>query len=379
MKIPLVNLQRQHEAFRAEIREAMDRVVDGGDFILGREVTAFENEFAAYCRAKHCIGVGNGLDALTISLKAIGVGPGDEVITTANTFVATALAIHHAGATPVLVDHDPETYNLDPRRLPAAITPRTKAILPVHLFGQPADMDAIGAFAAEHGLDVIEDACQAHGARFNGRRAGTLGRIAAFSFYPGKNLGGLGDAGAIVTDDDTLADGIRAVRNYGSKVKYHHTVRGFNSRLDSLQAAVLRVKLRHLDRWNAIRRERAERYRELLSETELVLPTVSDGIEHVFHLFAIECHDRDAVLQRLREQGIDAGIHYPIPIHLQPAFGEHCVVPRPLPEAERSAKELLSLPLCPFITELEVDTVAAAVIEAVESATKTESRLVPCG
>jgi len=379
MKIPLVNLKRQHEALRQEIRSAMDRVVDTGDFILGREVTAFEEEFAGYCGAKHCIGVGNGLDALTIAMKAIGVGAGDEVITTANTFVATALAIHHTGATPVLVDHDPETYNLDPRRLPAAMTSRTKAILPVHLFGQPADMAAIGAIAAEHGIEVIEDACQAHGARFDGRRAGTLGRAAAFSFYPGKNLGGLGDGGAIVTDDDGLAEGIRAVRNYGSRVKYHHTVRGFNSRLDSVQAAVLRVKLRHLDEWNSIRRQRAERYRELLSETELVLPTVSDGIEHVFHLFAVECHDRDTVLQRLRDRGIDAGIHYPIPIHLQPAFGEHCVIPRPLPESERSAKELLSLPLCPFITELEVDTVARAVIEAVAAPTHAGARLVPCG
>lgn len=379
MKIPLVNLKRQHDALATEIRAAMDRVVETGDFILGREVTAFENEFAAYCGAKHCVGVGNGLDALTIALKAVGVGPGGEVITVANTFVATALAIHHAGATPVLVDHDPETYNLDPRRLSAAITQRTKAILPVHLFGQPADMDAINAIADEHGLTVIEDACQAHGSRYKGRRAGTLGRVAAFSFYPGKNLGALGDAGAIVTDDDALADGIRAVRNYGSRVKYHHTVRGFNSRLDSLQAAVLRVKLRHLDAWNETRRQRAAQYRELLAETDLVLPAVSDDVEHVFHLFAVECHDRDTVLQTLRDQGIDAGIHYPIPIHLQPAFGEHCIIPRPLPEAERSSQEILSLPLCPFITESEVDTVVQATLNALQSPRSANERLMPCG
>jgi dTDP-4-amino-4,6-dideoxygalactose transaminase len=379
MRIPLVNLKRQHDALAADIRAAMDRVVETGDFILGREVTAFENEFAAFCGAKHCIGVGNGLDALTIALKAVGVGPGDEVITVANTFVATALAIHHAGATPVLVDHDPESYNLDPRRLAAAITQRTKAILPVHLFGQPADMDAINAIADEQGLTVIEDACQAHGSRYKGRRAGSLGRVAAFSFYPGKNLGALGDAGAIVTDDDALADGIRAVRNYGSRVKYHHTVRGFNSRLDSLQAAVLRVKLRHLDAWNETRRQRAARYRELLAETDLVLPAVSDDVEHVFHLFAVECHDRDTVLQTLRERGIDAGIHYPIPIHLQPAFGAHCVIPRPLPEAERSAKEILSLPICPFITELEVDMVAQGVLSALDRTSAPAELLMPCG
>lgn len=378
MRIPLVNLQRQHEALRGEIRAAIDRVVETGDFILGREVTAFEHEFAAFCGARHCIGVGNGLDALTIALQAVGVGRGDEVITVANTFVATALAIHHAGATPVFVDHDPNTYNLDPRRLSSAITQRTKAILPVHLFGRPADMDAINAIAAEHGLAVIEDACQAHGARYQGRRVGTLGRAAAFSFYPGKNLGALGDAGAIVTNDNELAEGVRAARNYGSRVKYHHTVRGFNSRLDSVQAAVLRVKLRHLDAWNETRRQRAARYRDLLLDADVALPTLPADAEHVFHLFAIECHERDTVLHRLRDRGIDAGIHYPIPIHLQPAFSEHCRVPRPLPESQRSARELLSLPLCPFITEPEIDTVARAVIEAVEAPTRVEPQLVPC-
>jgi len=379
MRIPLVNLQRQHQTLRSEIRAAIDHVVDRGDFVLGREVSAFEHEFAAFCGAKHCIGVGNGLDALTIALKGVGVGRGDEVITVANTFIATALAIHHAGATPVLVDHDPNTYNLDPRRLSSAITPRTKAVLPVHLFGRPADMDAINAIAAEHGLAVIEDACQAHGARYQGRRVGTLGRAAAFSFYPGKNLGALGDAGAVVTNDDELADGLRATRNYGSTVKYHHTVRGFNSRLDSLQAAVLRVKLRHLEAWNETRRQRAARYRDLLVDADVVLPTLPTDAEHVFHLFAIECQNRDTVLQRLRDRDIDAGIHYPIPIHLQPAFAEHCRVPRPLPESQRSARELLSLPLCPFITELEVDTVAQAVLEAVEQPTLAASQLIPCG
>ncbi len=367
MRVPLVNLQRQHEALREEIRAALDRVLDRGDFVLGREVTAFEQEFAVYCEARHCIGVGNGLDALTIALKGIGIGPGDEVITVANTFVATALAIHHAGGTPVLLDHERDTYNLDPRRLSSAITPRTKAIIPVHLFGRPADMDAIHTIANEHGLSVIEDACQAHGARYKGRRVGGLGRAAAFSFYPGKNLGALGDAGAIVTNDDELAERIRATRNYGATVKYHHTVRGFNSRLDSVQAAVLRVKLRHLDAWNATRRQLADRYREQLQGEGITTPAVSRDAEQVYHLFAIRCRDRDSVLERLHDQGIEAGVHYPIPIHRQPAFGDACRVPHPLPESERSCAELLSLPLCPFTTPQEVDFVADALMAATRS------------
>jgi dTDP-4-amino-4,6-dideoxygalactose transaminase len=365
-RIPLVNLQRQHDALRDEIRAAIDRVIERADFILGHEVTAFEQEFAAYCEAKHCIGVGNGLDALTLAIKGLGIGPGDEVITVANTFVATALAIQHTGATPVLVDHEPESYNLDPRRLTTAITSRTKAIIPVHLYGRPADMDAINAIASEHGLSVIEDACQAHGARYKGRRAGSLGRAAAFSFYPGKNLGALGDAGAIVTNDDELADWLRTTRNYGAKVKYHHALRGLNSRLDSIQAAVLRVKLPHLDDWNARRRQLADRYRRQLDGTGLTLPTESTDSEHVYHLFAVRCPDRDAVLKQLHDKGIDAGIHYPVPIHRQPAFGSQCIVPRPLPESENSATELLSLPLCPFIDQSEIDAVAEAVAKSLD-------------
>ncbi|MFH1110052.1 MAG: DegT/DnrJ/EryC1/StrS family aminotransferase [Planctomycetota bacterium] len=364
MSIPLVNLQRQHQALRNEIRDAIDRVIDRGDFILGREVTAFEEEFAAYCEAEHCIGVGNGLDALTLAIKGLGIGPGDEVITVANTFVATALAIQHTGATPVLVDHEPDGYNLDPRRLSAAITSRTKAIVPVHLYGQPAEMDAIQAIANEHGLSVIEDACQAHGARYKGRRVGSLGRAAAFSFYPGKNLGGLGDGGAVVTNDGDLAQWLRAARNYGSTVKYHHAIRGFNSRLDSIQAAVLRVKLRYLEEWNATRRHLAARYRELLSSADVTLPFESPDSEHVYHVFAVRCARRDEVLQYLHKRGIDAGIHYPVPIHRQPAFGRQCLVPRPPTQSETSCHELLSLPICPFITETEIEAVATATMKA---------------
>ncbi len=378
MRIPLVNLQRQHDALGDEIRGAIDRIIEHGDFILGNEVTAFEREFAAYCEAKHCIGVGNGLDALTLAIKGLGIGPGDEVITVANTFVATALAIQHTGAMPVLVDHDAESYNLDPRRLTAAITSRTRAIIPVHLFGQPADMDAINAIAIEHGLAVVEDACQAHGARYKGRRVGTLGRAAAFSFYPGKNLGALGDAGAVVTNDDPLADWLRTTRNYGAKVKYHHALRGLNSRLDSIQAAVLRVKLKHLDRWNAARRHLADCYRCSLTDAAVVLPPEPSRSDDVHHLFVVRCEDRDRVLKHLHKHGIDAGVHYPTPIHRQPAFGQECTLGGPLCESERSCSEILSLPLCPFTTEEEVATVSEALLEAL-APDPAECSAAPCG
>jgi dTDP-4-amino-4,6-dideoxygalactose transaminase len=259
--------------------------------------------------------------------------------------------------------------------LSSAITSRTKGIIPVHLYGQPADMGSICAIAEEHGLSVIEDVCQAHGARYKGRRTGTLGRAAAFSFYPGKNLGGLGDGGAIVTNDDDLAQWLRATRNYGSTVKYHHFVRGFNSRLDSIQAAVLRVKLRYLDEWNLRRRHLAGCYRELLSSADVALPVESPDCENVYHLFAVRCDRRDEVLQQLRDRGIDAGIHYPVPIHRQPAFGHQCVVPRPPTQTEASCEELLSLPICPFTTEAEVESVAEAFIDALAGSTAQAVRV----
>ncbi len=360
-RIPFVNLKRQHDELRDELRAAIDGVIDRGDFILGSQVELFEREFAAYCGVKHCVGIGNGLDALTLALAGLGVGAGDEVITPANTFIATALAIHRTGAAPVLVDHHPDTYNIDPRRLAAAVTSRTTAIVPVHLYGQPADMDPIRAFAAEHGLIVVEDAAQAHGASHNGRRCGSLARAAAFSFYPAKNLGAMGDAGAVVTDDEELARWIRCTGNYGSIVKNRHDIPGCNTRLDNIQAAILRVKLRHLDRWNETRRLLADRYRELLETSALVLPAKLLDVEHVHHLFVVRCPDRDALAKHLAEQGIATGMHYPIPIHHQPALKGRCLIPGPLPNADRFASQLLSLPICPYTTPDDVAEVAAAV------------------
>ena len=364
MSIPLVNLRRQHEALQSDLQAAVERAMGKGDFILGSEVAAFEEEFAAYCEAKHCVGVGSGLDALTLALKGVGIGPGDEVITTANTFIATALSIVHAGATPVLVDHDPQTYNLDPRTLTSAITSRTKAIVPVHLYGLPADMDTIRAIADEHGIVLIEDAAQAHGARYKGQRCGALGRAASFSFHPEQNLGAMGDGGAVVTDDDDLAQWLRAARHYGSHMKHRYSIRGFSSRLDNLQAAVLRVKLRHLDQWNRRRRELAHQYRDRLSGSGIVLPMERNDRQHVYHLFVVRSSMRDVLYDRLNDRGIGAGLHYPIPIHRQQALGRRCVVPRSLSHADRFCHELISLPLCPFLAEQEVDLIAQVVLEA---------------
>lgn len=368
MSIPLVNLQRQHEELHDELHEAIAGAIDRGDFILGSELEVFEREFADYCEVKHCIGVGSGLDALTLAMKGLGIGVGDEVITAGNTFIATALAIRNTGATPVLVDHDPQTYALDPQRVFAAVTQRTKAIVPVHLYGHPADMDSLRMIADEHGLLVVEDACQAHGARHKGQRCGGIGHAAAFSFYPGKNLGAMGDGGAVVTNDDSLAQWIRAARNYGSTVKHRHAIRGVNSRLDNLQAAVLRVKLRHLDEWNDRRRWVAARYCELLADASVVLPAERDDVEHVYHLFVIRCPNRDLVADHLRERGIGSGIHYPIPIHRQVAFGRGCFVPQGLPNTELYCDEILSLPMCPFLTLDEIEDIAHEVETAVRNA-----------
>ncbi len=368
MAIPLVNLKRQHEALRNAIDTAIAEVVNRGDYILGNAVHAFEQEFAQYCEVKHCIGVGSGLDAITLTLKGLGIGRGDEVITQANTFIATALAIHHAGATPVLVDHNPQTYNLDPKQLISAITNKTKAIMPVHLYGQPSQMDTISAIAAEHGLLVIEDAAQAHGARFQGQRCGSFGQAACFSFYPGKNLGALGDGGAIVTNDDDLAYWLRSARNYGSKSKYEHMIPGYNCRLDTIQAAVLRVKLQHLDIWNDTRRQLAARYMDVLEGTHVVLPTTIDDAEHVYHLFVVRCGNRDEVIEALKNEEIFAGVHYPQPIHTQDAMRRICIVPRPLTNTESYCNELLSLPLCPYITGREIDMIAAIVARVAEPA-----------
>ncbi len=358
-----VDLKKQYEEIRGELDAAIQGVMSRADFILGSEVRAFEEEFAHFCGAAQCIGVGCGLDALTLAVKGLGIGPGDEVILPGNTFVATALAVSHSGATPVLVDHDPDDYTIDPDCFASAITERTRAVVAVQLYGQTADMDRIDAIAAEHCIPVIEDAAQAHGALYKGRPCGALGRAAAFSFYPGKNLGAAGDGGAIVTDDTDLAAWARETRNYGSSVKYHHDTRGYNTRLDGIQAAVLRVKLKYLDRWNDLRREIAASYDERLEGLPVLLPVTGAHRRHVYHVYAIRCHDRDSLMSFLQKCGVSANIHYPVPIHHQPAFRHHCIVPHRLANTESYADQLLSLPIHPHMAEEDVAYVAQCLHE----------------
>lgn len=356
--IPFLDLKGINAQYRDELLTAMARVVDSGWYILGSEVKAFEDEFAAYCGVKHCIGVGNGLEALHLILRAMEIGPGDEVIVPANTYIATWLAVTYAGATPVPVEPDERTYNIDPNCIEEAITPRTRAILPVHLYGQPADMDSILEIARRYDLKVIEDAAQAHGARYKDRRTGGLGDAAGFSFYPGKNLGALGDGGAVTTNDDILADKVRSLRNYGSHKKYFNEVKGFNSRLDELQAAFLRVKLVKLDAWNERRKSVAAHYlRELAVKPELILPFVPDWAEPVWHLFVVRTEDRDDFQQRLKEQGIETLIHYPIPPHKQAAYAEWNK--RSYPITEEIHRTILSLPMGPTMDVLDTQKVIA--------------------
>jgi dTDP-4-amino-4,6-dideoxygalactose transaminase len=324
-----------------------------GQYILGPELKAFETEFAEYCGAPHCVGVGSGLEALHLVLRAWGLGPGDEVIVPSNTFIATWLAVSYAGAKPIPVEPREDTYNLDPERIEAAITPNTRAIIAVHLYGQPADMDAIVQIARRHGLKVLEDAAQAHGARYKGRPIGSLADAAAFSFYPGKNLGAFGDGGAVTTEDAGLAERLRALRNYGSALKYHHPIQGFNSRLDELQAALLRIKLRKLDEWNARRRRVADWYYRTLPRAlpGSVLPTVPEWAEPAWHLFVVRSRERDALQARLTAQGIGTLIHYPVPPHLQEAYRDLGYRSGSFPIAERLAHEVLSLPISPHLSE----------------------------
>ena len=321
MEIPFLDLKASYLELKEELDAAYQRVMDSGWYILGGEVTAFEQEFANYCQSKYCIGVGNGLEALHLILRAMEIGDGDEVIVPANTYIATWLAASYAGATPVPVEPDPNTYNIDPNQLESAITPRTKAIIAVHLYGQPADMDAINLIAKKYNLKVIEDAAQAHGARYKGRRVGSLSDAAGFSFYPGKNLGAFGDGGAVTTNDPDLADKIRLLSNYGSKTKYHNEVKGFNSRLDELQAAFLRVKLAKLDEWNDRRKKIAKQYLDGLSKSpEIKLPNVSEWAEPVWHLFVVINPQRDRLKSYLKSINIDSMIHYPIPPYLSGAY-----------------------------------------------------------
>jgi len=365
MHVPFVDLKAQHRALAKDIESAVHAVFERGDFIMGAAVEQFEAEFAAFVGSKHAISVGTGLAAIELSLRAFGVGPGDEVITAANTFIATVLAIAAVGATPVLVDMDRDTYTIDPGAIGAAVGPRTRAIVPVHLYGQPVDLDGVMAVAARHNLLVIEDAAQAHGARYNDRRAGTLGNAGAFSFYPSKNLGAYGDAGIIVTDDDAAADRLRLLRNYGQRVKYYHAVFGTNSRLDTVQAAVLRVKLPHLDAWNASRRRHAARYRNRLPK-RVHTPAETAKADHIYHLYVIETADRDALQQRLRARQIDTGIHYPVPAHLQEACVPLGYKAGDFPVTEAAASRILSLPMYPELTEAQIDYVAESVADALE-------------
>jgi dTDP-4-amino-4,6-dideoxygalactose transaminase len=360
MVVPFLDLRTVHRENREDLRHAFERVLDSGWFIQGNEVKQFEAEFAAFCGVKHCIGVGNGLDALHLILRAYQIGENDEVIVPSNTYIATWLAVSYVGAKPVAVEPDKRTYNIDSQRIEAAITARTRAIIAVHLYGQTADMDAICSIAKKHKLVVIEDAAQAHGALYKGRPAGSLGDAAGFSFYPGKNLGALGDGGAVTTNDDRLAEKLRALGNYGSKVKYHNEVKGFNSRLDELQAALLRVKLRNLTHGNNARKEIAQRYLEGLKISDLVLPIAEAWADPVWHLFVVRHAKRNALQTYLSEKGIGTMIHYPIAPHLQPAYSDLGLVSGDLPISEQIHQEVLSLPMSPYLDSHDVKHVIDA-------------------
>jgi dTDP-4-amino-4,6-dideoxygalactose transaminase len=359
--VPFVDLLASYTALKDEIDAAMRDVLARTDFVLGTAVAEFEAAFAAYCGVAHAVGVDSGFSALELMLRAYGIGAGDEVITAANTFIATAGAIHAVGARPVLVDITPDTYTMDPEQVAAAVTPATKALLPVHLYGHPADIDALERIAEKHGLAVFEDACQAHGARYRQRRAGSLGVAAAFSFYPSKNLGAFGDGGMIVTDDAAMASMLRKLRNLGSSAKYQHEIIGFNRRLDTLHAAVLSAKLRHLDADNASRRRTAALYSALLADVPVATPATRDDAEHVFHLYVIEGDDRQGLQQHLAAARVQTGIHYPVPIHLQPAYRSLGYELGAFPVTERSAQRILSLPMYPDMPLTAIAHTAASV------------------
>lgn len=361
-KVPFLDMKSPYQELKTELDAAYQRVMESGWYILGEEVKAFEREFAAYCGARHCLGVGNGLEALHLILRGYGIGEGDEVIVPSNTYIATWLAVSYSGARPVPVEPDSRTYNLDPLRVEAAVTLRTKAILPVHLYGQPADMDPLMEIAARHNLRVIEDAAQAQGARYKGRLTGALGHAAGFSFYPGKNLGALGDAGAVLTDDDELAERIRMLRNYGSKVKYYNEHKGYNSRLDELHAAFLRAKLPALDGWNQRRARIAEYYAERLSGLPgLTLPHAPEWAEPIWHIFTVLHPRRDELQKYLASQGVDTLIHYPVPPHLSEAYRDMGIPQGAFPIAEGIAASELSLPMGPHLSLEDAEYVAEAI------------------
>ena len=363
MKVPLLDLKAEYEALRDEILAAVDRVGRSSAFILGEEVEAFEREFAAYCGARFCVGLNSGTSALHLGLLALGVQPGDEVITTPNTFIATVEAILYCGARPVFVDIDPSTANIDPRLIERAITRRTRLILPVHLYGRPADMDAIHDIALRHGLRILEDAAQAHGAKYRGRRVGSLGNTAIFSFYPTKNLGANGEGGAIVTDDEPVAHYARIARAHGVTARYRHEMIGYNYRMEGLQGAILRIKLRQLEEWTRKRREMAADYRRLLEGAALVLPADDPRDECVYHQFAVYVSKRNCVIERLAAHEIESTVHYPTPLHLQPACSSLGYPAGTFPHSERACERVLSLPLHPWLSSEQVEHVAQSVRE----------------
>ena len=367
-RVPFLDLGAQHAPLRDEFNRAIGEVIESGAFAGGPFVEKFEEAFASYCGCGYAVGVGSGTEALWLSLLACGVGPGDEVITVPNTFMATAEAITYCGARPVFVDVDEQTYTMEPAGLEAVLSSRTKAIIPVHLFGQMADMDPILEFARRHDLFVIEDAAQAHGAKYKGRRAGTMADLGCFSFYPGKNLGAFGEAGAVVTENSELQEKIRVLRDHGQVRKYRHTMIGWNCRMDGIQAAILSVKLRHLERGNTLRRRHALEYNEALERVEeIVRPFAAAYAEHVYHIYAIRARERDEVMWRLQEKGIQCGVHYPVPIHLQKAYRHLGYEAGRFPVSERIALEFISLPMFPELTSAQIGMVALGVKEAVQS------------
>lgn len=362
MNVKFMDLKRMHDPIKEEIMKEINEVIEKNSYILGDKVEEFEKNFAGFHNIGFGVGLDSGTSALELGLKALGIGQGDEVIVPVNTFIATASAVAFSGAKPVLVDND-EHYNIDASKIEKAITDKTKAIIPVHLYGQPADMDEINEIARKYNLVVIEDACQAHGAGYKGKKIGNFSKLACFSFYPGKNLGGFGDGGIVLTNDKELAEKLKMMRNYGQSKKYYHDFFGYNRRLDALQAAVLNVKLKHLNEWNNSRREIADRYRELLKDLPLNLPTEKLDREHVYHLFVIRTEERDKLAEFLKQNGIDTGLHYPIPIHLQKSYSNLNYKQGDFPVAEKYAGEILSLPMFPGMTNEEVEYVCNKVRE----------------
>lgn len=361
--VPFVDLRAQHDSLRTELFDTITKIIDTSSFIMGQAVKDFEPKFAEFCGCRRAIGVSSGTAALHLALWALGIGPGDEVITIPHTFIATAEAISVCGAKPVFVDIDPQSFTMDVSKLEAAITPRTKVIIPVHLYGNPTDMDPLLEIARKHGLRVVEDCAQAHGAEYKGRRVGTFGDAGCFSFFPGKNIGAMGDAGAVTTSDEAIATKVNKLRNHGREGKYEHEMVGYNERMDTLQAAILSVKLPHLNDWNAARRKHADEYRKALADVDVVLPTPKPNYAPVYHLFVIRHPKRDDMQKFLRKKGIATGVHYPLPLHLQPAYADLNYKQGDFPATEKAAKEILSLPMYPEMTCAHIEEVAEAIKE----------------